>query len=96
MKLYIPLKHFRKNVSHRVESFTVWHLGDRNNVTSIGAKFSSKEKVHKEYLANDVDEVESLTEKESQSIPLIVVLGVRKIMEKMIDSVILVLSVNYW
>ena len=96
MKLYITIKHFWEDVSHRVKSFTVWHLGDGNNVSSIGAKFSSKKKVHKEYLANDVDEVESLTEKESQSIPLIVVLGVRKIMKKVIDSVILVLSINNW
>jgi len=50
--------HFWKDVSHRVESLTVWHLRYGNNITSVGAKFSSKEKVHKKYLANDVDEVE--------------------------------------
>ena len=83
-------------MSHRVESLTVWHLRYGNNVTSIGAEFSSEEKVHEEYLTNDVYEVECFAQEESQSIPLVVVLGVREIMEKVIDSVILVLCINNW
>ena len=95
-KLNITNKHFWEDVSHRVESLTVWHLGYGNNVTSIGAKFSSEEKVHKEYLTNDVDEVECFAQEESQSVPLVVVLGVGKIMEKVIDSVILVFCIHNW
>ena len=81
-------------MSHRVESFTVWHLGDGDDVTPIRAEFSAKEKVHKEYLSNNVDKVECLAKEESEGIPLIVILGVREVIEEVIDPVILVIRVH--
>ena len=64
------------------------------DIATIRCELSSEEKVHEVDLTNNIDEVEELTEEESEGVAVIVVSGVGEVVNQNLDSVMLDILLN--
>ena len=88
--------YFREDGRHRIIPGFLRLFSHGEDIAAVRCELSAEEKVHEVDLTNNIDEVQELTEEESEGVAVVVVPGVGEVVDQNLDSVMLYILLNNW